>query len=586
MNPVTDRRLRHLTLAVAPIVVLGTTLYGAIGGASPVRIVVVGIVCATFVATGIMAWARRPTNRTGRVMVATGLTLALDYFQDGPVPLLAPVGLIGTTASDILLGYLILSFPYGTLRSRFDRAFLALSGVALLGSNALAYAAIDWRALGRDVDNPYLLIHDPSIADAVMTLSIVTSLVVLLAFLAIFGVRWARATGPARRAFSPVIVPATALMLAIIFAILLNNSDAPPEVQLAAGAAQALARGLIPVGFLVGLLRTRIARSAIAELVVELGETPTPSRLRDALANALGDPSLDVVWWSPPDEGYVTADGAPAVLPADGTTRGVTRLERDGEPIAAILHDPALLDDPGLVASVASAMRLSVENERLQAEVETQLDEVRASRARIVAAGDAERKRVERDLHDGAQQRLVALTLALRLARMRLGDDGDPGVRQSLDDASAEARSALAELRELARGIHPQILTEAGLGSAIESISDRSTVPVRVTGATAERFAPDVERTAYFVVAEALTNVAKYSEARRAVVRIERAADDLTIEVSDDGVGGADPARGSGLRGLIDRLAVVDGTLEIDSPRGGGTRLIARIPLSAAATPG
>jgi signal transduction histidine kinase len=193
---------------------------------------------------------------------------------------------------------------------------------------------------------------------------------------------------------------------------------------------------------------------------------------------------------------------------------------------------------------------------------------------------------VERDLHDGAQQRLVALTLALRLARMRLGDDGDPGVRQSLDDASAEARSALAELRELARGIHPQILTEAGLGSAIESISDRSTVPVRVTGATAERFAPDVERTAYFVVAEALTNVAKYSEARRAVVRIERAADDLTIEVSDDGVGGADPARGSGLRGLIDRLAVVDGTLEIDSPRGGGTRLIARIPLSAAATPG
>jgi signal transduction histidine kinase len=224
-------------------------------------------------------------------------------------------------------------------------------------------------------------------------------------------------------------------------------------------------------------------------------------------------------------------------------------------------------------------MRLAVENERLQSEVERQLAEVRASRARIVEAGDAERKRLERDLHDGAQQRLVSLSLALRVARMKLGDDADPAMRLGLEQASEDARLALAELRELARGIHPAILTEAGLGAALESLADRSAVPVSVEGATGERFAPIVERTAYFVVSEALANVNKYAGGTRASVRLGRDDGCLTVEVSDDGVGGADTARGSGLRGLADRLAAVDGTIAIDSPPGAGTRLVAVIPL-------
>jgi signal transduction histidine kinase len=173
------------------------------------------------------------------------------------------------------------------------------------------------------------------------------------------------------------------------------------------------------------------------------------------------------------------------------------------------------------------------------------------------------------------------------MANLKLGDDADPDVRRSLEEASEEARSALAELRELARGIHPQILTEAGLGPAIESIADRSSIPVTVEGATTERFSPAVEGTAYFVVSEALTNIVKYANANRAIVRIGREEARLTIEVSDDGIGGADPANGSGLRGLVDRLAVIDGGLEIVSPRGGGTRLLAFIPTAApAAMPG
>jgi signal transduction histidine kinase len=583
----TDHRLRQLTIVAAPILLLASLAYLAVEGASSLRIAINGIVCGAFLATGLLAWARRPANRTGRVMVATGLFLLLDPLQDGAVPALAPVGLIATTVSDILLGYLILAFPWGTLRSNIDRAFLGASAVAMLSANLAAFAGFDPRAIGRDYDNPFLFIRDPGVAEAAMSASRLTSIVVLIGFLTIFAIRWARASGPARRTYSPVLIPSTVLVIAIMVSTILSAFPVPDDLSLAAGVTQALARAFIPVGFLVGLLRTRMARSAIADLVVELGETPAPARLRDALANALGDPSLTVAYWSPAAGAYLAADGSTAELPSETSARAVTFLERDGQPIAAILHDPVLLEDPGLVASVASAMRLSVENERLQAEVEAQLGEVRESRARIVAAGDAERKRVERDLHDGAQQRLVSLTLALRLAKLKLGDDGDPELRLSLDQASDEARSALSELRELARGIHPQILTEAGLGSAIESLADRSSVDVAVDLGTDQRFSPAVEATAYFVVSEALANVAKYAAASRALVRTGWQDGELTIEIADDGVGGAKAGPGGGLRGLADRLSAIDGRLEIVSPTGGGTRLLAHIPTGTpAAMPG
>ena len=582
MTDATDRRLRRLTMFAAPLFMLVILGYAANNGVNPIRIVVLAIVSGTFVATGLLAWARRPANRMGRIMVLTGLFLLLDVFQGGPNWWLAPVGVIGTTVSDLLLGYLILAFPSGTLRSTFDRAFITVSAVVLLSTAVLAFMTLDPRTLGADDDNPYLIAADQTIAAAAMLVSSLASIVVLIGFLAIFAVRWARASGPARRTFSPVLIPSTFLVISIMVANILYAIGAPAEVQLAAGITQALARALVPIGFLVAILRTRMARSAVADLVVELGDAPTPARLRDALANALGDPGLTVAYWSPANATFVTADGVPAALPAEGSGRAVTVLERDGQPIAAILHDAALLDDPGLVASVASAMRLAVENERLQAEVETQLGEVRESRARIVAAGDAERKRVERDLHDGAQQRLVSLTLALRLAKLKLGDDADPEVRRSLDQASDEARSALVELRELARGIHPQILTEAGLGPAIESLADRSPVDVEVELGTDRRFSPAVEAAGYFVVSEALANVAKYADARRALVRTAWQEDELIIEIADDGVGGAAPGAGGGLRGLEDRLSAIDGRLEIVSPTGGGTRLLAYIPTAPA----
>jgi signal transduction histidine kinase len=223
------------------------------------------------------------------------------------------------------------------------------------------------------------------------------------------------------------------------------------------------------------------------------------------------------------------------------------------------------------------ARRLTDANARLRREVEAQLEEVRASRARIVEAGDLERRRVERDLHDGAQQRLISLSLELRVAQNALRDDADPAVRRSLERAADEAAAALAELRDLALGIHPLILTESGLGAAVESLADRSPVEVTVDVGP-ERYPAAVEGAAYFVISEALANVAKYANATTARVRVTPFEDHMTIQVEDDGVGGADPRSGSGLSGLLDRLAALDGTMAIDSPSGGGTRLFARIP--------
>ena len=232
-----------------------------------------------------------------------------------------------------------------------------------------------------------------------------------------------------------------------------------------------------------------------------------------------------------------------------------------------------------LMVARLRARRLFDANARLQGQVEAQLEEVRASRARIVEAGDRERRRVERDLHDGAQQRLVALSLELQMARRALGEGGDPAVRRSLERAADEATAALAELRDLALGIHPLILTESGLGAAVESLADRTSVDVAVDVGP-ERYPPAVEGAAYFVISEALANVAKYANASKATVRVRGLDDHLSIEIDDDGIGGADPRAGTGLRGLADRLAALDGTMTIVSPVGVGTRIRARIPTS------
>jgi signal transduction histidine kinase len=286
---------------------------------------------------------------------------------------------------------------------------------------------------------------------------------------------------------------------------------------------------------------------------------------------------VELLYPVPDSDRFVDGDGREGRLPdALSPDRAITRLESGGQLLAVLVHDPAIAEQPELVRSVAAAARLAIENERLAAEVRAQLDEVQASRARIVAAGDEQRRRIERDLHDGAQQRLVTLALRLQSARTQL-DGSNPVLANALDEASHEMELALAELRQLARGLHPNVLAAEGLRAAIEMLADRSPVPTAVVAAD-QRFPPAVESSAYFVVAEALTNVAKYAQATHATVSVTEHHNILSVEVADNGAGGADPARGSGLRGLDDRMAAIGGRLTVTSEPGRGTTVRADIP--------
>jgi signal transduction histidine kinase len=297
--------------------------------------------------------------------------------------------------------------------------------------------------------------------------------------------------------------------------------------------------------------------------------------VREMLAESLGDATVSVAYWLPDRDRFVDESGHSVELPAPGSGRAWTAVERDGRRVAAIIHDAALDTTAELVQAAAAASSLAIDNERLKADLAARVEELRVSRRRIIEAGDAARRRIERDLHDGAQQQLVALALELRVLRAKLkGTDLAPHV----DELSERLATALAELRELARGIHPAILTDRGLAPAIGALAERGTIPIDTDVRVGKRLAPPVEAAAYFLVAEALTNVSRYAHATSARVEVAQEGDEVLVLVADDGVGGVDLEAGSGLRGLQDRLAAVGGTLSIDSPPGAGTRLHARIP--------
>jgi signal transduction histidine kinase len=301
----------------------------------------------------------------------------------------------------------------------------------------------------------------------------------------------------------------------------------------------------------------------VTGLVVDLGQPAAAGTLRDRLARALGDPSLEVGYWLAEQDQYVQESGEPIELPEAGAERVVTPIDQGGHRVAALVHDAAVLDDPGLVSAVASATRLAVSNAQLQAEVRARVAEVEASRRRIVEAADEQRRRLELELRQGAQRRLTRVA--------ELVGDVDPELELQLVGARAE-------LGEFARGIHPATLTERGLATALRELAERSPLPVEIA-APSERFPAPVEAAAYFVCSEALTNVAKYGKASRIGVRVAREDAWLTVEVVDDGVGGADPAAGSGLRGLADRVEALGGRLSVESPPGSGTRLLAELPV-------
>jgi signal transduction histidine kinase len=538
---------------------------------NPVALAVLELVIGwSFVGSGLVAWSRRSDNRTGPLMIATGFAWFLAGLQFSDNSLLATVGALLENLFIIPFAYLLLAFPSGRLESRLARA------VTLVAFLDLTVPQLAWMLFG-DIDGPENLLQvtqDDGLALAFIDLQRIVGVVLAGITIGMLAQRWRAASPPLRRAIAPVLWSGTATLVAILISVANDTIDQPlGDVE----PLWWLVFATVPYAFLTGLLRLRLARSAVADLVVELGATAAPGQLRDALARALGDPALSVSYWLPDQHRYVDVDGMPVELPADGEERTATVVEREGRRIAALVHDPALLEDAGLVESVCAAAALALENERLQADLKARLEELRASRARIVQATESERRRIERNLHDGTQQRLVSIAMMLGLAESRLANDSESAA-PIIGEARQALSDALVELRELSQGIHPGILTERGLEPALGELAYRAGVAVNLDVSLEERLPEQVEATAYYVVSESLANVAKYARATAVSIQVGRSEGQAVVEVVDDGIGGADGARGSGLRGLRDRVEALGGRFSLASPPGRGTIVRVEIP--------
>ena len=498
----------------------------------------------TMIVCGLAGWSRRPQSRSGALLAAAGFAWFAPNYAVTGVTALAWLSAHALYLHRGPLVQLVLTYPTGRAAQRLDRAAVAAG-----------YAA--------------------AVLTPVWTSQ--TATIVLACMLITVAIRgYARAAGRERR-MRLAALWATAVLAAVLAAIALVRLAAGQAADVATLHAYQAALCGMSLSLLVGLLRGSWERADVADLVVELGETRSGT-LRDQLARALGDPSLQVGYWVPQPAGFVDAGGRPVRVPDPGSGRSMTMVERDGQPLAVLVHDPAVLGDPGLVEAVSSAARLAAANARLQAEVRARLAEISASRRRILEAGDEERGRLERRLRDGALRRLGEVAETLRQARCPAAG----GAAERLARAESQLARTQEELRRLARGIHPRELSERGLAAALASLT--KDVPqcvelaVSVTGEP-----PAAAACAYFVCAEALANVAKYAAASHVKVSVCSDPGATTVEVEDDGVGGADPGRGTGLRGLADRVETLGGTLTVDSPPGRGTRLVAVIPHGAGA---
>jgi signal transduction histidine kinase len=558
----------------------------------PHKLVVVvfqAVIGLSFVGVGISAWWRRPLNRFGLLMTMVGFAWFLAGLAEANSSGLFTFGSYLGPLYIVVAVHMVLAFPSGRLETTTQRAVVAAGYLTVL------FVRLPFFLLGGDITsnltgvrpgNAFAIADSPDLA-AVFEVVAGSVGVVCLAIAVVLVLHKLRdATPPQRRQQAPMVVTSLALIGLLLLSELLDavGADGVAEVAMV-GALVCFA--ILPYAFLAGLVRSRYSRAgAVGELIERLNDPDRTVELRDALAEALGDPTLQLLFWRTAAGQYVTAEGRPVELPAPGSGRAVAEVraprgpgspETEGALVGAIVHDEHLVDEPELVRMVAGSAGLALDNERLQAELRARVQELQQSRTRLLEISTFERRRLERDLHDGAQQRLVALSLQLGLAERKLR--GDPEVAGRLLVAAREELStALEELRELARGIHPAILTDRGLGPAVQALAERAPLPVDIAVMPEERLPAPVEAAAYFVVAESLTNVAKYAQANHATVSVAQDDGFAVVEVEDDGIGGANPGAGTGLRGLADRLAALDGRLEVHSPPGHGTLVRAKVP--------
>ncbi len=525
----------------------------------------------SFIGAGLIAWRRRPDYRIGQLMIITGLLWLLSALPAGNTAGFFTVGNLCSTLGKASFLLVLLGYPEGRLHNGYERALAVVVWVDVTVMQALVLLF---------TPSPRNLILQGGHAQLAVNLHSAQrwiAFAVVAAALALVATRLRSASPPMRRALQPVLAAGTITLIAVGLALVANESDWAIAPQLVL--AQIAAFGIVPLAMLGGLFRSRLDRAAVADLVLDLGSGVEPGRLRESLARALGDSSLRVAYWLPERGVYADAAGRTVTLPHDDTRRAVTVVESADGPTAALVHDPGVREDRELLDAVKAAAAMALEKEGLTAELRAKVEELRASRSRIVEAGDIERRRLERNLHDGAQQRLLALAFSLGLAESQPPTETDE-IRALLASAKAEVNTTLEELRELARGIHPNILSDRGLKTALQGVAGRASIPIRLS-VTDDRLPEPVEVATYYLVCEAIANAVKHAQAKHVDVLVERRNGNVVVEVSDDGVGGASASAGSGLRGLVDRVEALDGHLYLTSPAGGGTTIRGELPCAS-----
>ena len=537
---------------------------------------------------------RRPGNRLGPSLLALAVAMAAMSLQGATQPLLRSTSMLAVSFVFLLVFYVLFAFPEGRIASRLAWALLGAMVLSILEYDVpgLLFSPVVYGPIPlADCDpacpaNGFMIADRPTLADGFVSEDFM-GYYLLAAFSAFFvylGYRLATATRPRRRALLPVYLPALLSVVPVVvyYAAFVGLVHVDARTLSEWGWLTNIGYAVLPYGFLLSIVvSTFFAATALKKIVSRLVESPSAAELRTTLADALDDPSLELGFRLEQADGFVDSSGKPlpSTPPAGQSSTPVTR---NGETVAVIMHDAALETDPELVAAAGQALLLAIENGRLTAELQSTNTELRATRARIVATGDAQRRRIERDLHDGAQQHLAALSIRVGLAR----ELADPEAAQRLDDVGKELDEILEELRDLAHGLYPPLLREFGLREALTSAVRRSASPAKLEAAAIGRYPEDVEAAVYFCCVESLQNVDKHAGVgATAVIRLWERDSRLYFEIVDDGLGyDARSARGAGqgLANMSDRIGALGGTLVVESAAGRGTTVRASIPVDVA----
>ncbi|MFT4050456.1 MAG: histidine kinase [Solirubrobacterales bacterium] len=556
---------------------MGLTIASDFAEDSALLIPVAFAVALVYLVVGLAWLIRRQSLPIGALMIAIGFAITVHSLYLTEWPVVAAMGRLAVYVAPVLIGHLLMIYPSGRFEARYQRGLVALGYF-----NAFVLAVPALLLYGPSIHcssctvNPLQAVANDGLSQSVSIARLTISATLTTGLTIALTERWNNASRNQRKILGPMICTAGATLA--VFAVLLVTELVEPDAPITATlrlATYAFAL-TIPLAAAYGQIATRFARALTSKIYAGEG---SPEAIQFALQSALKDDTLRLAYWLPTQQRFADADGRAVPESEYREGRQWSSIDANGQPLAAIVYDADKGDQSELLAVAGEAVMTPLEHARLAAELRARVEELRGSRTRLVEAADRERRRIERDLHDGAQQHLISIALNLTFAADLIHSRPNEAEMLLAESAGALAEVS-AELRDLARGIHSAMLADRGLVAAVQTLADRSALPVKIDQLPDVDIPPKLESAAYFVVSESLANAARSAQARVATVRLDVRNGSLHIEVSDDGVGGADPSRGTGLTGLNDRVSALDGELEILSPAGVGTTVRATLPFA------